>query len=805
MKISKTLVATALSVTLAACGGSDSTDTTPTTPTPPPTPPTPTPTTGLEAAFPKYTSVFGVQVRATFQVPDEKMLHAAKIMAKYLDNNDDGIADNQQVVERLNARKATLIMAKDEAELGSLESKIGDGVDMDALQDLQASETIPNGAASGQFDGSLEEVLHLITHVGYSAVYPKVFGEKVDSLIADAMDKARGGRFDKVPASYPEGAWYTYDDETCDYSCMVTEYTYWALTSMLGGQEFAGRLEAIQNEWRLNTREKVRTGDPDVYAILTNQSYILPTVLPDGNYTSSTFEIKTSSPAPTPSPGEGSDNSLLQAALAGNPNHKIAFTNGSKVMMMSADGSNLTELADGSPIAGYVSWGPDAKYVYFASAKGEKGSAWEAFRVDVNTKQLTQLSKFGHDVRSLGVSPDGKHLAVSIMSANSNIDNNNDDLSRFHTDLFIVEMSDAEAIWERGEFLTRANMKPFVASPAAEQLWYEELNWSPKLGDDGLAVLAYTKTYRYDDDANSYTHAYTIKADGSAMTKIADNKDQPIFSIDGNKLTFIDNSYYDFTDKAFKKLVVTGIKDEVASPAISPDDNFIVFEVGDENRRLGMARASDDANNQGVLIGNINGYEPRWSPKEVVLDESHQPKVIGAASENACKQVASACFIIQQNEAHMYGVIGEGIVKKITELTANYPAVKTIIMMNVPGSEDDESNLTAAKMVYDKGLNTAVTSTSMIASGGVDFFLAGNKRTLAEGAKLGVHSWGGDDGLVATELPRDHAEHKPYIAFYEHIKLAEPAEFYFFTLNAAPASSIHFMTQDELVKWKIAR
>ena len=63
----------------------------------------------------------------------------------------------------------------------------------DAGQDLGADETIPawhtNGRV-GQFDASLEEVLHLITHIGYHNAYPDVFGE-IGSSVGDAMDIAQ--------------------------------------------------------------------------------------------------------------------------------------------------------------------------------------------------------------------------------------------------------------------------------------------------------------------------------------------------------------------------------------------------------------------------------------------------------------------------------------------------------------------------------------------------------------------------------------------------------------------------------------
>ncbi len=98
------------------------------------------------------------------------------------------------------------------------------------------------------------------------------------------MDIARGGYFEKVPDEYPEDAWFTYYDKTCDYNCQITEYTYWALTSILGAQDYPGRLDEIQHEWKLNTLEKVSTVDYTVYSILTNPLYKLPTVLPDGNY-----------------------------------------------------------------------------------------------------------------------------------------------------------------------------------------------------------------------------------------------------------------------------------------------------------------------------------------------------------------------------------------------------------------------------------------------------------------------------------------------------------------------------------------
>jgi hypothetical protein len=238
--------------------------------------------------FSQYVDVFGIGIYASSDVSREKVLHAASVMAEYLDNDEDGQVDNPAVVRELVSRNAALFMF--ERPESHVENNFYDGIDdlfrdgPPALQPLYGNETFPDGMARGQFDPTLEEVLHLITNSGYAHAYPDIFGEQPGSAIADAMDEARGGYFEDVPSSYPAGAWYTYDDQTCDYACMISEYHYWALTSLLGAQDLPARGEEISHEWRLNTPEKLLEGDPAIYDLLTDPQYIHPSVLPDGDY-----------------------------------------------------------------------------------------------------------------------------------------------------------------------------------------------------------------------------------------------------------------------------------------------------------------------------------------------------------------------------------------------------------------------------------------------------------------------------------------------------------------------------------------
>jgi hypothetical protein len=243
----------------------------------------------LEAHFAKQVKVFGILVVATNTVADDKLLHAANMLAEYLDNDEDGTPDNPKVLEALVSQNTLLVMAKDEDELRAIGRK---ALPRGAKQSLYDYETRPGGAEQGAFDAAIEEIIHPITHVGYAIAYPEAFGTEPGSKVANIMDEARGGQYEEVPEKYPDNAWYTYYDETCKYECQITEYIYWALTSILGAQDFPGRLEQIQEEWRYNTEEKVKAGDPKIYALLTDPQYKLPTVLPDGIYKAETFTIE---------------------------------------------------------------------------------------------------------------------------------------------------------------------------------------------------------------------------------------------------------------------------------------------------------------------------------------------------------------------------------------------------------------------------------------------------------------------------------------------------------------------------------
>ena len=161
-------------------------------------------------------------------------------------------------------------------------------------------------------------------------------------------------------------------------------------------------------------------------------------------------------------------------------------------------------------------------------------------------------------------------------------------------------------------------------------------------------------------------------------------------------------------------------------------------------------------------------------------------------------------FVIKGQCAEMSGAIDNSILEKLENLTENHQ-VKTIVMIDVPGSLDDEANLEASEYIRSQGFNTHLPAHGVISSGGTDFFLAGVQRSIEKGAKVGVHSWAAqdDDGnwIIAQDIPKDDESHQMFLDYYKKIGISE--DFYWFTLDNAIADDMYWMSWEEMQKYSI--
>ncbi|MCW1951011.1 MAG: alpha/beta hydrolase [Octadecabacter sp.] len=109
------------------------------------------------------------------------------------------------------------------------------------------------------------------------------------------------------------------------------------------------------------------------------------------------------------------------------------------------------------------------------------------------------------------------------------------------------------------------------------------------------------------------------------------------------------------------------------------------------------------------------------------------------------------------------GVNDEDTLSRFRIVSEDNPQAKILVLQNVGGSVEDEANLIFSQEVRAAGFTTVVPSDGMVASGGVDLFLAGSDRVLEPGACVGVHSWSGG-GVEGKDVPRSDPEHQKILA-----------------------------------------
>jgi len=247
--------------------------------------PNPNTTNVALAPFTKYIDVLGCfSIYAESTISDAKVLHAAAVAAELLDNNEDGIVDDPGIETQLTSENA--LMPIFSAEGSSAENTFFNNYNGDGVSAvLYKNEIDPTQTGHWGDDASVEEIMHTINHVGHTNVYPAAFSMQANSsLMSAAMDAARGGQFMTIPNPYPAAAWYHYDDQTCDYECMMIEYMYWASVSNMGILDDAQTAAGIANEWEPYNTTLLQSTDILMYALITDSQYKLPQLAPDGNY-----------------------------------------------------------------------------------------------------------------------------------------------------------------------------------------------------------------------------------------------------------------------------------------------------------------------------------------------------------------------------------------------------------------------------------------------------------------------------------------------------------------------------------------
>lgn len=137
------------------------------------------------------------------------------------------------------------------------------------------------------------------------------------------------------------------------------------------------------------------------------------------------------------------------------------------------------------------------------------------------------------------------------------------------------------------------------------------------------------------------------------------------------------------------------------------------------------------------------------------------------------------------------------------------PDVHTLVLGKMSGTQDLVTNTKIARLIRKRGLNTHLNAGSYIASGAVDLFLAGERRTMDCGALIGVHSWRQatpDDALIrgaeisprTVGVDRHQASQERFLT-----EMGVDPAFYVFTREAAPPDDIYLLKTEDINRFGI--
>lgn len=157
-------------------------------------------------------------------------------------------------------------------------------------------------------------------------------------------------------------------------------------------------------------------------------------------------------------------------------------------------------------------------------------------------------------------------------------------------------------------------------------------------------------------------------------------------------------------------------------------------------------------------------------------------------------------FQIKDSVAYGYGGTSSRSYGAVKDMMREHPEVETIVLKKMPGTKDGHTNLGIARDIRKRGLSTHLDKNSFIASGAVDLFLAGAKRTMECGALIGVHSWSYGGKMYPANMGSD-PEQKQHERFLSDMGINP--DFYVFTREAALPHEMYYLSVDDINRFEL--
>ncbi|MDP3674123.1 MAG: alpha/beta hydrolase [Novosphingobium sp.] len=181
-------------------------------------------------------------------------------------------------------------------------------------------------------------------------------------------------------------------------------------------------------------------------------------------------------------------------------------------------------------------------------------------------------------------------------------------------------------------------------------------------------------------------------------------------------------------------------------------------------------------------------------------------RFVGESRADADSLRAIASFgpfrVIDGTRAALVDTTDTASPRAFAQMLIAYPGLRTILMIECPGTSDDTANLRLGRMIRRAGLDTYVPGGGSVRSGAVELFLAGRHRRAEGGAQFAVHSWQDSDGFEPSDVAENDPVNLAYLAYYREMGLSDQQARAFYAMtNAVPHDEALWLSKDEFAAY----
>ncbi|MFC4292873.1 hypothetical protein ACFOWX_10655 [Sphingorhabdus arenilitoris] len=174
-----------------------------------------------------------------------------------------------------------------------------------------------------------------------------------------------------------------------------------------------------------------------------------------------------------------------------------------------------------------------------------------------------------------------------------------------------------------------------------------------------------------------------------------------------------------------------------------------------------------------------------WTESVPEQELAAAPTMLPQQVDSGRKLLASygPFHVVGHDRVELAGSIESSSVGQFRAMLSAWPGIMQIDMVDCPGTGDDAAIFAIARLVRRAGIATHVPDGGFVASGAVELFLSGAKRSAAPTAEFAVHSWRDSDGMEADDYAADDPVNMEYIRFYTEMGLPQDKANAFYALT----------------------